>query len=223
MHITSHDIYHSENILDYLKENQSLLSLKSIKIDKGQSIMTQGQHSDTVFFIVKGTISLSRQTSHGRRYQIGTYAHNGFLGLMELFSEKSGFYSVYAETTCDAYLIDGKAFTQQIYQTPKLAEYIFKHITTKWYLSVERMTRSILHSIKYCIIDDLLDFDRNNPDEKYIINKSLECERLGTTVRVYSRILKQLHDAGAIIVERRHIRVINRKILEQEFDVELDK
>ena len=223
MLITSDDIYHSGNIFDYLKRNQDLLALKPLNFEPEQTILHQGQENDVALFIVDGTISLSRQTEHGRRYQIGTFKHNGFLGLMELFSGKSCFYSVYAKSSCQAYVFNGKKFTQLVYQTPELSAFVFKHITTKWYLSVDRMTRNILHSIKYCVIDDLLTFDVENPGKAFEINKSLECERLGTTLRVYNRILRQLQDVEAIDVERRAIKVINREVLEQEFEKEIDK
>ncbi|PSW20160.1 Crp/Fnr family transcriptional regulator [Photobacterium sanctipauli] len=223
MHVTSNDIYHSENILDYLKQQQKDLSLKQVHFNKGQTIFTQGQTVTAIYFILDGTISLNRQTVHGRRYQLGTFKHNGFLGLMELFSERDCFYSVKAEVDCEVYAVDGKRFCQLIYQTPKLAEFIFKHISTKWYLSVERMTRNILHSIKYCIIDDLLTFNHEQPDDTYVINKSLECERLGTTLRVYNRILKQLQDAGAIVVHRRSIEIVDRQVLQAEFEAEIEK
>lgn len=223
MLITKEDIYHTEKILDFIKQNQQILAFRHRRIQKGDLILNQGQSVENIFFITQGQISLSRSAIQGRRYQLGTFTHNGFLGLMELFSDKSCFYTVSAESDCDAYIINGKAFSNLVCNTPKLAAYTFKHLTSKWYLSVERMTRNILHTISYCIIDDLILFSQQCPEEKFIINKSLECERLGTSLRVYNRILKHLSEIGAIKVSRQHIDILDVSLLLAERDIELEK
>ncbi|MGF1734552.1 Crp/Fnr family transcriptional regulator [Photobacterium satsumensis] len=223
MLVTSEDVYDTKTLIDYLSRHQDSITLKPAHFDKDQTLMTQGQHVEQILFILDGDISLHRQTVHGRRFQLGTYKHNGFLGLMELFSEKPCFYTVCANSTCTGYLLDTKQFTQLIYQTPELAKFVFKHITSKWYLSVEKMTRNILHTIKYCVIDELLLFDEQQPGEKLYINKTLESERLGTSIRVYNRIIKQLQVDGAIEVGRNYIQVSNRALLEEILDMEIDK
>ncbi|GEM_PF-5254333 len=216
MLITDEDIYHSQKILDFIKENQKELAFRKQQIKQGELLFKQGQQVADVVFIAKGSISLSRSSAQGRRYQLGTFTHNGFLGLMELFSGKNCFYSVQAESECEAFVIDGRAFADLVCRTPELAANTFKHLTSKWYLSVERMTRNILHSISYCIIDDLLQFAERCPAEAYIVNKSLECERLGTSLRVYNRILKHLSDIGAISVSRKGIQIIDIPLLRSE-------
>lgn len=223
MLITNEDIYHTSKILDFLTQNQETLSFRKHLIKKGDSIFKQGQTITDVTFIMKGAISLYRTSVHGSRYQLGTFTHNGFLGLMELFSGKDCFYAVQAETDCDVYMVDGAAFSELVCHNPELAAHTFKHLTSKWYLSVERMTRNILHSISYCVIDDLLDFAKQNPHEEYVVNKSLECERLGTSLRVYNRILKRLSDIGAIEVSRKRILLLDLVKLESELEKEADK
>ena len=222
MLITDEDIYHSAKILNFVTQNQKSLSFRKHSIKQSETILKQGQSIKDIIFITKGTISLYRSAIHGKRYQLGTFTHNGFLGLMELFSGKSCFYTVQAETDCEIYMINGTAFTDMVYHTPELAAHTFKHLTSKWYLSVERMTRNILHSISYCVIDDLLNFAKQNPNEKYIVNKSLECERLGTSLRVYNRILKQLNDIDAIEVSRKSILILDIDKLKAELEKEAE-
>ena len=220
---TDKDIYHTSQILDFFTRNQDQLSVRQHKIKQGETIFKQGQAITEIIFVIKGSISLYRSSVQGKRYQIGTFTHNGFLGLMELFSSRSCFYTVQAEQDCDVYIVDGNAFVEMVCHTPELAAYTFKHLTSKWYLSVERMTRNILHTISYSVIDDLLSFARHNPNQEYTINKSLECERLGTSLRVYNRILKQLSDAGAIEVSRKSIVLLDIGKLEAELEKEADK
>jgi len=220
MLITDDDIYHTGGILDYINENKKILNCRSLQISAGQHIYKQGQDIENILFITQGLISLHRSSVHGRRYQLGTFAHNGSLGLMELFSAQPCFYTVIAESDINAYIVNASAFSTLVYNTPELAACTFKHLTSKWYLSVERMTRNILHSIKFCVIDDLLQFAKSNPEQEYKINKSLECERLGTTIRVYNRILKRLSGIGAITVNRRHIEIIDTQKLQQELTQE---
>ncbi|UGA56931.1 Crp/Fnr family transcriptional regulator [Vibrio sp. VB16] len=223
MLITEEDIYHTSKILDFVTENQEALSFRRHTIKKGEAIFKQGQAIRDIIFVTDGSISLYRSSVHGRRYQLGTFTHNGFLGLMELFSGNDCFYAVQAESDCDVYMVDGVAFADMICHTPKLAAHTFKHLTSKWYLSIERMTRNILHTMSYCVIDDLLNFANANPKEEYIINKSLECERLGTSLRVYNRILKQLSNIGAISVSRKSIRILDIAKLEAELGKEAEK
>ncbi|ROV57961.1 Crp/Fnr family transcriptional regulator [Vibrio ponticus] len=217
------DIYHSDQILALLQTNAHSLKFRQTRLCKAQKVMNQGDNIDDVLFIIQGTISLSRTSKSGRRYQLGSFKHNGFLGLMELFSGKPCFYSVTADSECQAYILDGKAFHNLVCHNPHLAAHTFKHLTSKWYLSVERMTRNILHSITYCVADDLLNFIAQNPNQAYVINKSLECERLGTSLRVYNRILKQLELRGAIKVQRKQIDILNSEVLVQVLNEEADK
>lgn len=217
------DIYHSDQLLAALKNNAQQLKFRQINLSKTQTIMNQGDSSDEVLFIIEGTISLFRTSHSGRRYQLGSFKHNGFLGLMELFSGKSCFYSVVAESDCQAYVLDGKAFHHWVCHDPKLAANTFKHLTSKWYLSVERMTRNILHSITYCVADDLHSFAAQSPNQAYVINKSLECERLGTSLRVYNRILQQLEQRGAIKVQRKQIDILCPQTLKQVMSEEAEK
>ncbi|MCQ1058850.1 Crp/Fnr family transcriptional regulator [Photobacterium sp. DNB23_23_1] len=223
MLVTSEDIYDTKTLINYLNQHQDKITVKPARFEKGQILLSQGQQVEQLLFILEGEISLNRQTVHGRRFQLGTYKHNGFIGLMELFSEKPCFYTVYANTECTGYHLDTKQFTQLIYQTPELAKFVFKHITSKWYLSVEKMTRNILHTIKYCVIDELLSFDEQNPGEKLYINKTLESERIGTSIRVYNRVIKQLQVEDAIDVGRNFIRVRNRSLLTEILEREIDK
>ena len=223
MLITDKDIYHTAKILDFVTQHQKLLSFRQHNIKQGETVLKQGQDVTEIMFVIKGSISLYRNSVQGKRYQLGTFTHNGFLGLMELFSSRSCFYTVQAEQDCDAYIVDGGAFVKIVCNSPELAAHTFKHLTSKWYLSVERMTRNILHSISYNVIDDLLSFARNNPNKEYIINKSLECERLGTSLRVYNRILKRLSDAGAIKVSRKSLVLLDFSKLEAELEKEADK
>lgn len=223
MLVTSEDVYDTKTLIDYLSRHQDSITLKPVRLEKNQTLLTQGQQVEQLLFILDGEISLHRQTVHGRRFQLGTYKHNGFIGLMELFSEKTCFYTVCANSMCTGYLLDTKQFTQLIYQTPELAKFVFKHITSKWYLSVEKMTRNILHTIKFCVIDELLSFDELTPGERLYINKTLESERLGTSIRVYNRIIKQLQVDGAVEVGRNFIQVTNRELLEEILEMEIDK
>ncbi|PSU13359.1 Crp/Fnr family transcriptional regulator [Photobacterium gaetbulicola] len=223
MLVTSEDIYDTKSLIDYLDRHQDSLAIKPVHFEKGHTLLTQGQQVEQVLFILEGGIVLHRQTVHGRRFQLGTYQYNGFLGLMELFSEKPCFYTVCASSKCRGYLFDAKQLTQLIYHTPELAKFVFKHITSKWYLSVEKMTRNMLHTIKYCVIDELLAFDEQQPGEKLFINKTLESERLGTSIRVYNRIIKQLQVDGAIEVGRNFVRVSERGLLEEIMEKEIDK
>lgn len=223
MLITEDDIYHTQKILDFVKNNQEALAYRKHTIKKGEIIFKQGQSIRDIIFISEGAISLNRTSVQGRRYQLGVFSHNGFLGLMELFSGKPCFYTVQADTNCEAYVMDGTVFAEMICQTPELAAHTFKHLTSKWYLSIERMTRNILHSMSYCVIDDLLHYAIHNPNKAYVINKSLECERLGTSLRVYNRILKHLSDVGAITVSRKEIEILDIDKLELERKIEAEK
>ncbi len=223
MHVTDDDIYHTADMQVLFEENKQGVVLRQISIKPGQEILVQGQSVKELYFVMSGTISLHRNALQGRRYQVGCFRHNGFLGLMEKFSLQPCFYSVIAETECELYVIDGEKFSQLIYNTPDLAASVFRHITTKWYTSVERMTRHILHTIKYCVIDDLLQFYLSNPNQLYSVNKNVECERLGTSLRVYNRILKQLEETGAIEVAKRDIKLVNLDILQNERLCEAEK
>ena len=207
------DIYHSGDILDYLKSQETALSLRKVKIRRGEPILRQSEAVDDIIFIVEGKIVLNRLSDNGRCYQLGSYLHNGFLGLMELFSQKPCFYTVVAESDCEAYIFQGAAFHQLVCTTPALAASTFRHLTSKWYLSVDRMTRNILHTIKYCVIDDLLHHHQTHGHVHYFVNKSLESERLGTSVRVYNRILKELKDSGAIEVARKSVVILDVETL----------
>ncbi|KII76397.1 Crp/Fnr family transcriptional regulator [Vibrio renipiscarius] len=217
------DIYHSGDILRYLQDHDSVLSLRKVKISRGEQILRQNETIEDVIFIVEGEIRLSRVSDNGRCYQLGSYLHNGFLGLMELFSQKPGFYSVVAESDCEAYVFKGRSFHQLVCCSPPLAAITFRHLTSKWYLSVERMTRNILHTIKYCVIDDLMKFHQANGPAPYLINKSLECERLGTSLRVYNRILKELSSCRAIQVDRKSIVILDMDVLRDKRNEEAQK
>ncbi len=223
MHVTEDDIYHTADIQALFDNNKHKMVLRKISIEEGQEILTQGQAVEDLHFIVSGQISLYRDALQGRRYQLGSFRHNGFLGLMEKFSQQPCFYGVVAAARCDVYVVDGEKFAQLIYNSPDLAASIFRHITLKWYTSVERMTRHILHTIKYCVLDDLVKFYSANPGKLFIVNKNLECERLGTSLRVYNRILKQLQESGAISVSKGHIMLEDLEILKHELILEAEK
>lgn len=215
MLVTQQDIYHSDELLQLLQSNEGKLNLRSTVLQSEKTILHQGEEIEDILFICQGEVSLYRTSEGGRRYQLGCYKHNGFLGLMELFSGKTCFYSVVLESEAQAYIVNGRAFQQLVCETPELAASTFKHLTSKWYLSIERMTRNILHSITYCVVDDLLEHEAQSSGQPYTANKNLECERLGTSLRVYNRILKQLSERGAIRVHRSYLVVLSVSILEQ--------
>lgn len=220
---TQKDIYHSDELLQLLKKNENKLNLRSTVLHSRETILHQGEEIEDILFICQGEVSLYRTSKGGRRYQLGCYKHNGFLGLMELFSGKTCFYSVVLESEAQAYIVNGHAFEQFVCDTPELAASTFKHLTSKWYLSVERMTRNILHSITYCVVDDLLEHNAQSPGKPYTIKKNLECERLGTSLRVYNRILKQLSERGAIHVHRNFLEILSVSTLEQICLEEVEK
>ena len=220
---TKGDLYCTFELLEALQSSYIQLEAKEVSIPPGEDIFKQGDSvSNEVYFIIEGTIALYHQKDNGRRFSIGKYENIGFIGLLELFSDKPCFFTVTSETKVRAKVFSANSFKHKIFSSPELSELVLSHITKKWYSALERMTNSIIHPIKYNIVHDLLELEKNNLRDIIIVDKNAESERLGTTLRVYNRVIKELKEKGLISCTGSKLKILNVEGMIQELH-ELDK
>lgn len=104
---------------------------KGVSVGKKQTIFTQGDVADAVFYIQKGKVALTVVSSGGKEATIAILDAGNFFGEGCLASQPLRIGSARAVTKCDLLKIEKKAMMQTLHRERKLSDLFVAHLLAR--------------------------------------------------------------------------------------------
>lgn len=138
------------DFLDPLKEDQLKTVAAHAKIElfgAGETIVRQGEHGDTCYFIQNGSVDIVLRDEGGDERFIASLKSGDFFGEMSLLAGEPRKATVIAKEDCSCIVISSKAFHTIFNETPELAESL-SELLAKRYSELEEAHKALSESEK---------------------------------------------------------------------------
>ncbi len=206
---------------------QALKLLKGILVEKsfasGDNIFTEGDESAGFYIILQGRVKVYKLSIEGKEQILHIAGTKELLGAVSAFAGSP--YPAYADAIekTKAFFFPRNEFLKLIKQEPSVVMNIMANLSMRLQhftkmienLSLKevpgRLGAYLLYLCERTGCSDSVEID---------ISKGQLASLLGTTPETLSRILKKLSENKILEVNRRNIKILNRKILQEIVDGE---
>jgi len=153
---------------------------------KGQSIFSQGDAADAVFFIQKGLVQLKVVSPHGKEAIVAILNQDSFFGEACLASQEARPTTAIAMDSCTLVRIDKRVMVQVLQGEPTFAERFLSYLLSRNIRVQEDLIDQLFHSSEKRLARALLllaDMGKENTGKSVIpkISQETLAEMIGTT------------------------------------------
>ncbi len=178
---------------------------------RGEILFWEGEPNEGLYLLLSGCAKIYRLSPQGRQYIIRLLQEGETFAEVPAFDGGPNPVNVEALEPCQVLIVPGTLLRQLLLEYPPFAE----HVILNFGRILRNMVRTLSEMVFYQITHRLARLLNELPaDEQGNLLVPLTQEqiaaRLGTAREVVARSLKELERIGAIRLENRRIRVLNR-------------
>jgi CRP-like cAMP-binding protein len=184
---------------------------REVNAPRGTILFNKGETSTGFHLIVYGQVKLAFTSSQGGEKVVDILGQGQTFGEAVMFMDKP--YMVFAQTLADSCLlhISKSAILGELENDPRLGRKMIAGLSMRLHHLITDVESYSLHSGRQRIIGYLLR-DNLDSDERAVTvtlptNKGVVASRLNLTQEHFSRILRELSEAGLILVKGRKITI----------------
>jgi len=157
-----------------------------LRFSKKQTVFTQGDATDAVFFIQKGKIKLTVISSNGKEATIGILGEGDFFGEGSLAGQHVHMGSASAVTNCDILRIDKRVMMQALHRERKMSDMFVAYLLARNIRYEEDLVDQLFNSSEKRLARILLllaHFGKEGVPESIVpeISQTTLAEMVGTT------------------------------------------
>lgn len=168
-----------------------------------QSIFSQGEVADSVFYIQKGKVKLSVISEHGKEAVVAILNKNEFFGEGCLAGQKTRLATATAVGACDVMSLDKSTIVLALHTEPAFADLFMKHLLERTLRVEEDLVDQLFNSSEKRLARALLllaNFGKDDEPDSIIGKVSQEtlAEMVGTTRSRVSFFMNRFRKLGFI-------------------------
>lgn len=193
---------------------QAILAGRLRRFVKTQQIFAPGSRPNAFLLLLQGKIKLYQIDTDGQE-RIMRLVEPGDLLCPPLLPNQAEFFSVtFAEAACATrvLVVPGHAFLQLMENHFALARNLIGHLARSLEMACHQTCLTKARSAPVLVARYLLKHSDRQPRRKALINLRPICvtaQELGLARETLSRTLAKMHDAGHIVYDRGHARIID--------------
>jgi CRP-like cAMP-binding protein/CheY-like chemotaxis protein len=215
--ITLDNINEITNQARGFKELEQLISdeRRINKFKKKQLLYSEGNHSNSLFFIVKGKVKTYKTNHDGREYIIGLHKEGDFLGYMNLLEEAVYSDSAMTMEDSDVCIIPRQEFFALLSSNSDIAAKFIKMLSSNILESEDRLLKLAYNSVRKRVSESLLmlqkNYQKENDKNKFSMPVSREdlASITGASKETVIRTLSDFKEEGLIDIGGSTITIIN--------------
>jgi len=174
---------------------------KIVPSQKKQTIFTQGDAADAVFYIQSGKVKLTVVSNNGKEATIGILGERDFFGEGCLAGQPLRMAAATAMTDCEVLRIEKKAMIQALHQEHALSDMFVAYLLTRNIRYEEDLVDQLFNSSEKRLARILLllaHFGKEGVPQTVIptISQETLAEMVGTTRSRVSFFMKQVQEIG---------------------------
>lgn len=182
--------------------------------ERGEIFFWEGDASDGLHIIQRGSAKLYRVSPQGRQYIVRVLQEGDTFAEAPAFDGGPNPANVESLEPCTVWVIDGATLRDLIYSHPHFAQKVLENfgrmvrgmIRQVSEMAFYQVTHRLARLINETTVDDAL--------AAYMTQEQMAA-RLGTVREVVARSLRELERSGAIKVENRRIHIVNEAAFNQ--------
>lgn len=172
------------------------------------TLIHAGEESDTLFYLMKGSVTVFIEDSEGREMIMAYLNEGDFFGEMGLFDEEHRERTAWvkAKTECEVAEISYERFQQLVDKDPKLLFKLFRQIANRLSRTTRKVGDLAFLDVTGRVARTLLDLSKEpdamtHPDGMQIKITRQEIGRIvGCSREMVGRVLKDLEEQGLVSV-----------------------
>jgi CRP-like cAMP-binding protein len=185
------------------------------KLKKKQLLYSEGNHSNSLFFIVKGKVKTYKTNQDGREYIIGLHKEGDFIGYMNLLEDVLYSDSAMTMEDSDICIIPKQEFFALLFSNNDIAIKFIKMLSSNILESEDRLLKLAYNSVRKRVSESLLMLQKSYQKENDKGNFSIPVLRedlasiTGASKETVIRTLSEFKDEGLIDISGSTITIIN--------------
>ena len=202
-----------------IKNLEEMSNLKSF--DSGSTIIEQGDETNTVYFLLSGTVHVLDYSRSDRAVTYASLKDGDMFGEMAAIDGLPRSAWVCAITPCKVITLTGTAFFNLLKSNINICLTILKQLSSRIRLADERLTDVSILGTEQRACMELIRMSKSDPSKvgNYLIlqmpTQANFANMIGSTRETVSRIFAKLRDESIIIKTKDGYVVPNRKKLEK--------
>jgi CRP-like cAMP-binding protein len=184
---------------------EAILHAKTITLNPGQHLFSQGDVAEAFYWVAEGVIRLFRASPQGDEKVIDLIGPNRFFAEAVLFMGSRYPINASAQSTARLVAFDGRSFREWLARDPERCFRLLAAMSARMHKLVNDIDRLTLMKGADRLLQYLL--DHSDPDETGRHKVELEApkqviaSRIGVKPETFSRLLHKLTDLGCVEVE----------------------
>jgi CRP/FNR family transcriptional regulator len=182
---------------------------------RGEILFWEGDPCAGLHIISRGSVKLFKTSPHGRELIINVFEEGATFNEVPVFDERENPVNVAALEECEVWVIEADVIRETMAKHPEMCAAIIMNLTQNLRMLVDKVEELSF----YQVTNRLARLISQLPEAQLVgetsqrITQDQMAARLGTVREVVARSLRELERSGAILVDRRRIRVIDQELL----------
>lgn len=213
------------NNLDYDQLLNISQIMESVIYEKGNTIFTEGETGDTLYFIYEGKIKLYKYTKDGKEQILQILSDGDFFGELNLLKNSTYNFNAKAISNCKVCTLTNEQFKNIILERPeisiKVLEVIAERLSNMEELIQNLATNDIDSRVAYLLSDLCENYGvKDNNSNTILIELPISREDManyiGVSRETMSRKLKKFEEKGIISLNgTKKIVIRNKEVLDK--------
>lgn len=196
-----------------LSELAQAMSLR--QYERGEVIFWENEPCAGLYMLRSGTIKLFKVSPQGRELILQIFQAGATFNEVPVFDQGLNPVSVGALETCQVWLLERNAIRTALHDHPELCQAVIWNLTQNLRMLVGKVEELSFYQVTnrlarlLCEMEPEMLVGKGAPR----ITQDQMAAQLGTVREVVARALRELEQSGAIQVNRRHIRILDERLL----------
>jgi CRP/FNR family transcriptional regulator len=180
---------------------------------RGDALFWEGDPCEGLHIIERGSAKIFRLSPQGRQYIVRILQEGDTFAEVPAFDGGSNPVNVEALEDCSVWVVDAELLRQLIRSHPQFAQKVLVNYGRMLRGMVHKVSEMAFYQVTHRLARLIGEMDEQTPAPHW--TQEQISARLGTVREVVSRSLRELERSGAIKIEDKRIKIIDREIFRQ--------
>jgi CRP/FNR family transcriptional regulator len=183
--------------------------------ERGEVFFWEGDPCDGLYVIMQGSAKIYRISPQGRQYIVRVLQEGDTFAEVPAFDGGANPVNVEALETCSVWVIDSETLRGLVLAHPQFAQKVLVNFGTMLRGMVRKVSEMAFYQVTHRLARLISELPSDEMGAASLMTQEQMAARLGTVREVVARSLKELERSGAIQVENRRIRIVDKELFRQ--------
>lgn len=183
--------------------------------ERGEVFFWEGDPCDGLYVVRQGSAKIYRVSPQGRQYIVRILQEGDTFAEVPAFDGGANPVNVEALETCLIWVVDSDTLRRLVVSHPQFAQKVLINFGRMLRGMVRQVSEMAFYQVTHRLARLISELPPDDMGHAILLTQEQMAARLGTVREVVARSLKELERSGAIQVENRRIRILDREVFRQ--------